>query len=111
MSGEPGGASRGSAAGRMLVLALVLGLAWFDAGCGADEEEASSEKPTAEVLEPPQQTRIGLALSGGGYRATIHGLAALKALHQRGELHQVEIRLRGLRGELGSGLLRLPPRP
>lgn len=35
--------------------------------------------------------RIGLALSGGGYRATAFGLGCLRALHDRGLLSQVKV--------------------
>ena len=35
--------------------------------------------------------RIGLALSGGGFRATVFGLGALRALHDRGVLGDVTV--------------------
>ncbi len=35
--------------------------------------------------------RIGLALSGGGFRATAFGLGALRALHDRGALPNVQV--------------------
>lgn len=35
--------------------------------------------------------RIGLALSGGGFRATAFGLGALRALHDRGVLDQISV--------------------
>lgn len=35
--------------------------------------------------------RIGLALSGGGFRATAFGLGSLRALHDRNLLHQVTV--------------------
>jgi NTE family protein len=35
--------------------------------------------------------RIGLALSGGGFRATVFGLGALRALHDRGVLDDVTV--------------------
>lgn len=35
--------------------------------------------------------RIGLALSGGGFRATVFGLGALRALHDRGVLDDVAV--------------------
>jgi predicted acylesterase/phospholipase RssA len=35
--------------------------------------------------------RIGLALSGGGFRATVFGLGALRALHDRGVLRDVTV--------------------
>jgi predicted acylesterase/phospholipase RssA len=35
--------------------------------------------------------RIGLALSGGGFRATVFGLGALRALHDRGILRDVTV--------------------
>ena len=71
------------------MLALCVGLPW---GCGADEASVLPEKTaTSEATGPPEETRIGLALSGGGYRATIHGLAALKALDKRELLGRVEI--------------------
>ena len=39
----------------------------------------------------PEELRIGVALSGGGYRATLHALGALRALHDAGFLDQVEV--------------------
>jgi len=35
--------------------------------------------------------RIGLALSGGGFRATVFGLGALRALHDRGVLRDITV--------------------
>lgn len=35
--------------------------------------------------------RVGLAFSGGGFRATAYGLGALRALHDRGVLPQVRV--------------------
>ena len=35
--------------------------------------------------------RVGLALSGGGFRATVFGLGALRALHDRGVLRDVTV--------------------
>ena len=46
---------------------------------------ASTGEPT--VTDP----RIGLALSGGGYRATAFGLGCLRALHDRGLLGHVKV--------------------
>src|SRR5262249_23541025 len=37
------------------------------------------------------RSRIGLALSGGGFRATAFGLGALRALHDRGVLRDVTV--------------------
>lgn len=37
------------------------------------------------------QPRIGLAISGGGFRATAFGLGCLRALHDRGILNQVTV--------------------
>ena len=36
-------------------------------------------------------TRIGLALSGGGFRATAFGLGALRALHDRDVLDKINV--------------------
>jgi len=41
------------------------------------------------VINP--RPRIGLALSGGGFRATVFGLGALRALHDRGVLGDVTV--------------------
>lgn len=35
--------------------------------------------------------RVGLAFSGGGFRATAFGLGALRALHDRGVLPDVRV--------------------
>src|SRR5688500_15025749 len=52
------------------------------------------------VVAPPEaaavsgtvpRPRIGLALSGGGFRATAFGLGALRALHDRGVLADVRV--------------------
>lgn len=40
---------------------------------------------------PQVKPAIGLALSGGGFRATAFGLGALRALHDRGVLDQVTV--------------------
>jgi predicted acylesterase/phospholipase RssA len=45
--------------------------------------------------------RVGLALSGGGFRATVFGLGALRALHDRGVLGDVTV----LSGISGGSLL------
>lgn len=39
----------------------------------------------------PKKLRIGLALSGGGYRAALHALGLLHVLHERRLLDQVEV--------------------
>lgn len=45
--------------------------------------------------------RVGLALSGGGFRATVFGLGALRALHDRGVLRDVTV----VSGVSGGSLL------
>lgn len=40
---------------------------------------------------PPRNHRIGLALSGGGFRAVAFHLGALRALHDRGVLDRVDV--------------------
>lgn len=46
--------------------------------------------PGPEVVAP-KSPRIGLALSGGGFRATAFGLGSLRALHDCGLLSQVSV--------------------
>lgn len=48
-----------------------------------------------------RDSRIGLAISGGGFRATAFGLGALRALHDRGLLRQVRV----ISGISGGSLL------
>lgn len=57
---------------------------------GFDTSPAASEarRPDARGTDGPQ---IGLALSGGGFRATAFGLGSLRALHDRGILSQVSV--------------------
>jgi len=47
----------------------------------------------APLVEPSARTRprVGLALSGGGFRAAVFGLGALRALHDRGVLRDVAV--------------------
>jgi predicted acylesterase/phospholipase RssA len=47
----------------------------------------------APPVEPPTHSRprVGLALSGGGFRATVFGLGALRALHDRDVLRDVAV--------------------
>lgn len=46
---------------------------------------------TEALPSSPSQPAIGLALSGGGFRATAFGLGALRALRDRGVLSQVAV--------------------
>lgn len=39
----------------------------------------------------PEKPRIGLALSGGGFRATAFGLGSMRALHDRGLLNEISV--------------------
>lgn len=39
----------------------------------------------------PDKPRIGLALSGGGFRATAFGLGSMRALHDRGLLNEISV--------------------
>lgn len=50
---------------------------------------------------PRRRPRVGLAFSGGGFRATAFGLGALRALHDRGALPDV----RAVSGISGGSLL------
>lgn len=64
-------------AGVVIVIALFAVARFFDRTPGIRLGESAP--------------KIALALSGGGYRATLHGLAALRALHELGRLEDVEI--------------------
>lgn len=72
------------AIGTTLVVLTILAL-W----------QCSSEKPASP--------RIALALSGGGYRATLHGLAALKALERLKLLDRVEVVSAASGGSITAG--------
>jgi predicted acylesterase/phospholipase RssA len=53
------------------------------------------------VVSATRHPRVGLALSGGGFRATAFGLGALRALHDRNVLADVEV----VSGVSGGSLL------
>lgn len=59
---------------------------------------APSATPGGKALSRP---RIGLALSGGGFRATCFGLGCLRALHDQDVLQQVQV----ISGISGGSLL------
>ena len=53
---------------------------------------ASDEEPRYEPLPRPSRQGIGLCLSGGGYRATLFHLGALRRLNELGVLSHPEFR-------------------
>jgi predicted acylesterase/phospholipase RssA len=59
-----------------------------DNGPGTRTLGLDGSRPDVRGSEGP---RIGLALSGGGFRATAFGLGTLRALHDRGILRQVSV--------------------
>jgi predicted acylesterase/phospholipase RssA len=70
-----------SCAARRFVFTVALIAACL--GCG--------RKPKQGAAGSTVRPRIAVALSGGGYRATLHGLAALRALHSLGLLDDADI--------------------
>ena len=56
---------------------------------------------SAAMTTPSERPSVGLAFSGGGFRATAFGLGALRALHDRGILPNVRV----VSGVSGGSLL------
>src|SRR5690348_7652855 len=53
-------------------------------------EDLLSSRTTDDALPKPQRQGIGLSLSGGGFRASLFHLGALRRLNELGILHQLD---------------------
>ena len=74
-------------------MAMMASMVWLG-GCGGalptvDQDRTGLGETRPQGVE--EVPRIGLALSGGGYRASLHALGALRALEDSGLLSRVEI--------------------
>jgi NTE family protein len=58
---------------------------------GKGAQAAVAACPSAPLADPVTRPRIGLALSGGGFRATCFGLGCLRALHDQDLLQHVKV--------------------
>jgi Patatin-like phospholipase len=96
---RPGAATAGACAPS--VRGVARRMAGTAGGFHPRRAPAMARRPPQETAGPMTPPRIGLALSGGGFRATCFGLGCLRALNDRDLLRYVAV----ISGISGGSLL------